>query len=228
MIGEELVQGLTRLGIQHDPTLPYSPHQNGKQEVFWATLEGRLMAMLENVTELTLPDLNYYTQAWLEMEYKHTIHRETGQKPIDRFTRDPSVARPSPSTEALEQAFRQQVTRTQRRSDGTLTLEGVRFEIPDRFRHMRRLTLRYARWNLQRVHIVDPRTETLLAPIYPLAKRAHAGGQRRPRAELTPEPAPANTETQLAPLLRKIVADYAATGLPPTYLPKSDDKESAP
>lgn len=227
MMAEELVQGLTRLGIQHDPTLPYSPHQNGKQEVFWATLEGRLMAMLEDVADLSLHDLNHYTHAWIEMEYKHAIHRETGDKPIDRFRRGPSVTRPSPTTEALEQAFRQQVTRAQRKSDGTLSLEGVRFEIPDRFRHMRRLTLRYARWNLQRVHIVDPRTETLLTPIYPLEKRAHAGRKRRPRAELTPEPAPDSPDQPMAPLLRKLLADYAATGRPPPYLAKPDDKESS-
>ncbi len=45
MIAEEFTEGLQRLGIVHEQTLPYSPYQNGKQENFWATLEGRLMEM---------------------------------------------------------------------------------------------------------------------------------------------------------------------------------------
>jgi len=52
----------------------------------------------------------------------------------------------------------------------------VRFEIPNRFRHLRQLTLRYARWNMRRVHLVDPRTDTVLAPIYPLDKTSNADG----------------------------------------------------
>src|SRR3990172_6565351 len=54
MIADEVREGLLRLGIVHDKTLPYSPYQNGKQEAFWGTLEGRLMEMLDGCTELTL------------------------------------------------------------------------------------------------------------------------------------------------------------------------------
>lgn len=36
MISAEFTQGLERLSILHQPTLPYSPYQNAKQEVFWA------------------------------------------------------------------------------------------------------------------------------------------------------------------------------------------------
>lgn len=46
MIAAETTQGLQRLGIVHDTTLPYSPYQNGKQESFWGQVEGRLLAML--------------------------------------------------------------------------------------------------------------------------------------------------------------------------------------
>jgi hypothetical protein len=51
------------LGILHEPTLPYSPYQNAKQESFRGTLEGRLMAMLKGVQELTLERLNTIAQA---------------------------------------------------------------------------------------------------------------------------------------------------------------------
>ena len=54
MTAAEITQGLTRLGILHQTTLPYSPYQNAKQEAFWGPVEGRLMAMFEGVADLTL------------------------------------------------------------------------------------------------------------------------------------------------------------------------------
>src|SRR4029077_1550620 len=47
MIDAETLQGLARLGILQQTTLPRSPYQNGKQEAFWSPIEGRLLAMLE-------------------------------------------------------------------------------------------------------------------------------------------------------------------------------------
>ncbi|HYU59975.1 MAG TPA: DDE-type integrase/transposase/recombinase, partial [Solirubrobacterales bacterium] len=76
MTAEEIAEGLTRLGVAHETTLPYSPYQNGKQENFWAQVEGRLLAMLENVPDLTLPVLNDATQAWVEHEYNRKVHSE--------------------------------------------------------------------------------------------------------------------------------------------------------
>jgi len=54
-----------------------------------------------------------------------------------------SYPEPSPSSSSAN--FRQETTRTQRKSDGTVSLEGLRFEIPGRFRHFERVTLLYAR-----------------------------------------------------------------------------------
>ena len=58
MVAEEVTEGLLRLGIVHERTLPYSPYQNGKQEAFWGRLEGRLLNMLDGMPELTLEFLN--------------------------------------------------------------------------------------------------------------------------------------------------------------------------
>ena len=43
MTAHEIENGLLRLGIIHEKTLPYSPFQNGKQEAFWGQVEGRLV-----------------------------------------------------------------------------------------------------------------------------------------------------------------------------------------
>ena len=36
-------------------------------------------------------------------------------------------------------------------------IEGRRFEIPNRYRHLTRIEVRYASWDLARVHLVDER-----------------------------------------------------------------------
>jgi transposase InsO family protein len=213
----EIQRGLLDLSILHEPTLPYSPHQNAKQEVFWASVEGRLLAMLEGVRELTLALLNEATQAWAELDYNQKVHTELGEPPLARYLRGPDVGRASPDSEALRRAFRLEAARTQRKSDGTVSIEGRRFEVPSRFRHLDRLWVRYARWDLRRVDLVDPRTGTLLSPLHPVDKAQNAEGRRRPLDPLT---APAPTAPRgMAPLLRQLLQAYAATGLPPAYIP---------
>jgi putative transposase len=224
MVAEEVTEGLLRLGIVHERTLPYSPYQNGKQEAFWGTLEGRLLKMLDGVAELTLDSLNRATQAWMEIEYNRAVHRETDCAPVERFARAPDVLRSCPSSESLRDAFRLETTRTQRQSDGTISLEGVRFEIPARYRHFRELTVRYARWNLGRVDLVDRQSGIILAPIYPLDKTANADGRRAAvpaDGPAVPSESPRHPGGELPPLLKAILQEYSAAGLPPAYLPKT-------
>jgi putative transposase len=221
MVAAETTEGLDRLGITHHTTLPYSPEQNAKQEVFWAQVEGRLMAMLEGEPELTLALLNQATQAWVEHEYHRRRHDELGMCPLDAALAGPSLVRPSPSSEALRRAFRLQTTRAVRRSDGTFTLAGVRFELPWQYRTLTRVAVRLARWDLSAVDLVDPRTGSHLAVVRPLDKTQNADRRRRtvPSASAT---TPASAPSGIAPHLRQLMAEYAATGLPPAYLPKHD------
>jgi hypothetical protein len=221
MIAQETEQGLTRLGIVGENTLPYSPYQNGKQEAFWGQIEGRLLPMLEGVPDLTLAQLNEATLAWSEVEYHRKVHAETGQTPLDRFLHDKDVGRPCPDPEHLRLAFTTEVRRTQRRSDGTLSLEGVRFEIPSRYGHLETVTVRYASWDLSSVYLSDPHTGTILARLYPLDRKKNAQGQRASRAN-APTVAPVPPPSGMAPLLQKILHQYATTGLPPAYLPKDE------
>lgn len=228
MQADEFRSGLHALGILHEPTLPYSPYQNAKQETFWATLEGRLMAMLTGVVDLTLARLNAMTQAWVEQEYHQRRHAEIGTTPLRRYLDSRSVGRDCPDSEALRRAFRCTVSRRQRRSDGTISLAGKRFEVPARYRHLEQTPLCYARWDLSRVELMDPHTGQGLCPLYPLDKSANADGQRRrlsPSADAEATPAVPVTGHALPPLLRQLLEEYAATGRPPAYLPKHDDTE---
>ncbi|MCR4299617.1 MAG: DDE-type integrase/transposase/recombinase [Gallionella sp.] len=221
MLAEETVSGLATLGIVHQTTLPYSPYQNAKQESFWGRVEGRLMAMLEGESSLTLDALNQATQAWVEQEYHRTLHSEIDATPLDRYLAGPNVRRDCPASEVLIAAFRIEIQRRQRRSDGTVSLEGTRFEIPAAYRHLVQVHLRYARWDLTRVDLVDARAGQILCPLRPLDKSANADGQRRRLAPMATDLTPIAT-TGMAPLLRQLIAEYAATGLPPAYLPTPD------
>jgi transposase InsO family protein len=226
MIAEEFVCGLHELGILHHTTLPYTPETNAKQERFWGVVEGRLMAMLEGVEELTLDYLNEATQAWIEIEYNRRIHEELGCSPLERFMSAPNVGRPCPDSDTLRRAFRRKLKRTQRRSDGTVRLEGTRLEIPARYRHLQHVWLRYARWDLRLVDLIDESSGKVLCALYPLDKAANASAVRRPLDALSQPPSPAPTGGGPAPLLKKLMAEYSATGLPPAYIPTTDSEET--
>lgn len=224
MTAAETTEGLTRLSILHMTTLPYSPEQNGKQESFWGRIEGRLLPMLEGHKPLTLALLNQATQAWVEEEYHRSVHSELGETPLERALRGPSVVRPSPSTDELRRAFKSEVARTQRKSDGTLSVEGVRFEVPSRYRSLVRCTVRVARWDLSSVDLVDPHTGAHLATLLPLDKQRNADRRRR-AIRIATEHADAAAPSGIAPRLRELMRDYAATGLPPAYLTRPDPPE---
>ena len=222
MKAAEFRTGLEDLGIGHAMTLAYSPYQNGKQEAFWGQVEGRFLPMLEGCRDLTLEFLNEAYQAWVELEYNQKLHSEIGMTPLERYLAGPDVGRPSPDSDALRRAFRLQTGRKQRRSDGTVSIQGRRFEVPSRYRSQRDITLRYARWDLGNVDMIDGRTGVVLCRLFPLDKAQNADGRRRVLEPLhragtgTGEP-PASG---MAPLLKALMAEYSATGLPPAYLPK--------
>jgi hypothetical protein len=232
MKADETHQGLVgQLGVVHELTLPYSPDQNGKQESFWGQLEGRLMAMLEGVPDLRLSLLNEATQAWMEMEYNRTVHGEIGCAPLDRYIHGKDVGRPSPLPDQLRFAFMKEDRRSLRRSDGTVKLEGIRFEIPSAYRTLRRPHLRWAGWDLGHVYLVDDRSGKALARIFPVDKVRNGDGQRRLLAPVAMVPAPARSMASLSerapaagipPLLEKLMAAYARPGLAPAYLPKGE------
>jgi len=226
MTADEVRSGLARLGVVHETTLPYTPEQNAKQEVLWAQVEGRLMAMLESVGELTLAALNEATVAWAEMGYNREQHSEIGMRPVDRWATDPSVLRTSPAADELRYALTAETTRAVRASDATISLGGVRLEIPWHYRHLGRVTVRWASWDLSRVFLADPETGDAIARLYPCDKTRNADGRRRATAEVdatTVEPTQlAARSGRMAPLLTKLLAEYAATGALPAYLPKDE------
>jgi len=74
------------------------------------------------------------------------------------------------------------------------------------------------------VDLIDPRTGTTLASVFPLDKSANADAQRRKlNTGNTPAAVPSSG---IAPLLHQLLVEYAATGLPPAYLPTEDKDDT--
>lgn len=217
----ETRQGLLDLGIELSPIPDYTPEHNAPIEAYWKQISLRLIPMLEGVPDLTLAQLNEATQAWVELEYNRSKHSETHQTPIERLLAGPSVVRESPSAEDIRRAFRLKVDRRQRASDGTISVAAVRFEVPSCYRHLGKVTVRYARWDLSSVDLWDDALGVVLATLYPVDREANADGFRRPLAPVRSSPTPPKP-SGVAPLLRRYIDQYRQTGLPPAFLPKDD------
>ena len=95
--------------------------------------------------------------------------------------------------------------------------------MPNAFRHLDRVLVRYARWDLSQVHLVDEHSGQISARLYPLDKNANANGIRRPlepvaRRGAAGSGAHVTPATGIAPLLENLIRKQRATGLPPPYL----------
>jgi putative transposase len=222
MLAEETRNGLSRLGIEHKTTLPYSPYQNGKQETFWGQLESRLLELLRGIEDLKLSFVNQAACAWVEQDYHRKEHREIRTCPLQRMLTGPDVSRPAPDSESLRMAFTRRITRTPRRSDATVAVDGIRYELPVRYAHLRQVNLRAAGWDKSHITLVDADTDAPLARLLPQDKTKNASGLRRAIGADDRAPATYSSEQCMPALLRQWLADYAATGLPPAYLPMEE------
>lgn len=223
MMAGEVREGLHRPGVLQRQTMIGSPYRNGRREVPFARAGGRLMAMLENVEPLTPPDLNDATVTWLEREYHRRAHRGTGVTPLNRLTRSEDASRPCPGGDGLRAAFRIKVRRRVRRSDGTVTVENVRYRPPP-WRHLRGVDPRVARRDLSGIDMVDGRTGDRICTLRPVDLQRNAEGLRRRTGRRDGDgDADSAAGSGPAPLLKRLQDERDATGLPPAWLPFGKD-----
>jgi putative transposase len=182
MTATEITEGLARLGILHQTTQPYSPYQNGKQEILWGSVEGRLIAMLEGIDDLSLARLNEATQAWVEQDYNRKHHSEMpitiGYFEAAGFDDGGAIAlaQAAPFGAGEGQPQRRGI-RAGSRHGGAGEEAGERCVID-----LPVLEVRFAAWDLTQVHLVDPQTGTVLCRLFPV-------GQGRQRLRPTAQPA---------------------------------------
>ena len=128
------------------------------------------------------------------------------------------ASRPCPDSAELKAALRITRRRTQRRSEGTVSVEGILYQVPQSWRHVRETRVPYARWDLVSVGLVDGRSGERLCTLYPLDKRANADGVRR-RAGPGGGDGGGAGAGELPPLLKGMLDARAASGLAPPWLP---------
>ncbi|MBF0442189.1 MAG: DDE-type integrase/transposase/recombinase [Oligoflexales bacterium] len=226
MTASETTQGLKRLSVIHHTTLPYTPQQNGKQECFWGQIEGRLLPMLEGEENLTLKLLNDSTIAWIELEYHRKIHSEIGSTPLNRFFNDPNVGRPSLLPEELRKAFTIETNRILRRTDCTISIDSRRYEIPGSYKHLKRIFIRYAEWDLSNVFMVNQQSGEIITQIFPLDLERNSDGKRRAIQPLNESFKFPDRSVGIAPLLKQYISDYTVSGLPMSYIPKTEKENN--
>lgn len=203
----EFRQGLSRLGITEKWIKPRTPRQNGKTECFWNALESNLVDMLRGQKDLSLANLNKATQAWIEIGYNRQNHREIDVRPIDLFISSKNVGLPAVDEDTLRRAFRIEETRCPRSSDGIIRIEKIPFRLPERFQHRREVLIRYARWDLGFVHLVDEVSGKELERIFPVDKQVNATGKRR-KLENPIVISEEKNRSELPPLLREQIKSY--------------------
>lgn len=182
------------------------------------------MELLRGVQNLKLAFVNQAAQAWVEQDYHRRLHSEIQTTPLQRMLDGVDVSRPAPDADTLRLAFTRRIQRTPRRSDATVVVDGVRYELPARYAHLRSVILRAPGWDKSRITLVDPVTDAPLSHLLPQDKAKNASGIRRalhPVKADAPAVCPPDDDP-LPALLRQWLADYAATGLPPAYLPKEE------
>jgi hypothetical protein len=101
------------------------------------------------------------------------------QHPLCECSTVPDVARPVPDSRFLQLAFTRRIRRTPRRSDATVVVDGIRYELPARFAHLPSVILRAPSWDKSQMTLVDPNTDAPLVRLLPQDKVKNASGMRR-------------------------------------------------
>ena len=97
------------INLLHRP--PHDPAPGGLIERFFETVQSQFEAEVRAGDILTLEKLNRGLSAWLEIAYHQTVHSETGQTPIERYSQGKTVIRSVDMASVLE-SFMKRETRT--------------------------------------------------------------------------------------------------------------------
>jgi putative transposase len=112
-IDKALLRAMARLGIKLIHSTPGRPQGRGKIERFFRTVRDQFLVELDADTSAGITDLaqlNRLFTAWVEQEYHHRVHSETGCEPLARWLTGAPFPQPTPAQ--LREAFRWEQYRT--------------------------------------------------------------------------------------------------------------------
>lgn len=128
-----LLRACAKLGIKLVHSTPYRPQGRGKIERLFRTVREQFLVEVTGEPDVVgrhhvadLAELNRLFAAWVETVYHRTVHSETGQTPLARWSAGGPIALPAPQT--LTEAFlweeHRRVTKT-----ATVSLHGNSYEV---------------------------------------------------------------------------------------------------
>ena len=171
MAAKEITEGLDRLRIQHRSELSPDPWLSMNQHLFFRALENRIRTARADSPDVSLALLNQWTEGLIRDAF--SFDKE------DRVVRIIPPGFTCPDSNALKLAFTRTERHLLRKSDGTVKISDRRFDVPDRYRHMKAVTVRYASWDLSFVHLVDRDTGAVLCRLFPQDRGAIRSGMPR-------------------------------------------------
>ncbi len=130
---DSLRYACAELGITLTHTAPYDPASKGKIERWFRTVQTRFYPLLQTQPASSLEELNRRFWQWLEEDYHRKSHSSLdGKTPLDVYLSQVSRVRLVEDPTMLDRLF---LKREQRKvkHDGTLSLHGKLYEVPERF-----------------------------------------------------------------------------------------------
>jgi hypothetical protein len=131
--------------LRHTPLRDGSA--KGKVERFFRRVREQFLS--RNLDLSSLEVLNRQFTLWLEDEYNASVHSSLGMKPIDRFGLDLSRVKFLPPSEANDELFFAEETRTVKK-DNTFSFKGSRYETPVDLRE-KQIQIRFERSSCSRI-----------------------------------------------------------------------------
>jgi putative transposase len=157
------------LGIMLTHTAPYDPASKGKIERLFRTVQTRFYSVLKTQPASSLEELNSRFWQWLENDYHRKPHSSlNGKTPLDVYLSQVSRVRLIEDPAILDPLF---FKREQRKvkHDGTFSLNGKLYEIPERFINQR-VEVRFDEHN---VHIYEEGKPVAQAVLVHFGDNAH-------------------------------------------------------
>jgi len=173
----QLLRALAVLGIKLVHSKPGRPEGRGKIERFFRTVREQFLVEVAHSEVPSLEVLEERFVAWVEQSYHRRVHSETGEMPIERFSR---LAKPLyPSQELLREAFLFSETRTVTKL-ATVSLFGNAYEL-DAALVGRKVELVFNPFDLEKVSVRYMGRDFGLAVPQKIGRHSHP--MAKPKAE---------------------------------------------
>ena len=176
----QLLRALAVLGVRLVHSKPGRPEGRGKVERFFRTVREQFLVEVAHSEVPSLEVLEERFVAWVEQSYHRRAHSETGEMPIERFSR---LAKPRyPSQELLREAFLFSETRTVTKL-ATVSLFGNAYEL-DAALVGRKIELVFDPFDLEKVAVRYMGRDFGLAVPQKIGRHSHP--MAKPKAEAGP------------------------------------------